>query len=68
MSTMLHLGLNYVLIKLFSFPLLGKMCKCRNTGYSREYKFIMQLARDKAKCKKLEFDRKMLLLKMVFEI
>ena len=69
-SAMLHLGLYYVLIKLFSFSLLGKMYKRRNTGYSPKYKFVIssQLARHKAKCKKLEFDRKILLLKMVFEI
>ena len=69
-SAMLHLGLYYVLIKLFSFYLLGKMYKRRNTGYSPKYNFIisLQLARHKTKCKKLEFDRKILLLKIVFEI
>ena len=48
MSTMFHLDLYYVLIKLFSFSFLGKMYKCRNTGYCWEYKFTMQLARHKA--------------------
>ena len=44
-----------------------KMYKCKNLYCNQEFKFTMQLERDKSKCSKLEVDKKYFTVELGFQ-